>query len=84
MSKEINRNCKRKEIMEEEDYKQLEFLLGKLNTEIGNDKRLMIIPNYVHDGYCIGIYKDSKFSEQYVGANIQSLVKKINAEMLMK
>lgn len=70
--------------MEKEDYKQLELLLGKLNTEIGNDKRIMIIPNYVHDGYVIGIYKDTKLIDQYVGANIQSLVNKINAEMIMK
>ena len=70
--------------MEEKDYQQLEFLLGKLNTEIGIDKRLLIIPNYVHDGYCIGIYEDSKLSQEYVGATIQSLVKKINAEMIMK
>ena len=70
--------------MEKEDYEQLESLLGKLNTEIGNDKRIMIIPNYVHDGYCIGIYKDTKLIDQYVGATIQSLVKKINSEMIMK
>lgn len=70
--------------MEEQDYEQLESLLGKLNTEIGNDKRFMVIPNYVHDGYCIGIYQDSKLTDQYVGANIQSLVKKINSEMIMK
>jgi hypothetical protein len=70
--------------MTEEDYKQLELLLGKLNTEIGNDKRILIIPNYVHDGYCMGIYKDTKLIEQYVGANIKSLVTKINTEMLMK
>jgi hypothetical protein len=70
--------------MEEKDYKQLEFLLGKLNTEIGIDKRILIIPNYVHDGYCIGIYEDTKLSQEYVGASIQSLVKKINSEMLTK
>lgn len=70
--------------MEKEDYKQLEHLLGKLNTEIGNDKRFMIIPNYVHDGYAIGIYKDGILVDQYVGANIQPLVLKINSEMIMK
>lgn len=70
--------------MEEKDYEQLEFLLGKLNTEIGNDKRIMIIPNYVHDGYAIGVYEGGILTNQYVGATIQSLVKKINAEMLMK
>ena len=70
--------------MEKEDYEQLEFLLGKLNTEIGNDKRIMILPNYVHDGYYIGVYKDNVLTDQYVGATIQSLVKKINSEMIMK
>lgn len=70
--------------MEKEDYEQLELLLGKLNTEIGIDKRILIIPNYVHDGYAIGVYEENELKEQYVGANIQSLVKKINAEMLMK
>ena len=50
--------------MTQEDYQNLEHLLGKLNTEIGNDKRLMIIPNYVHDGYCIGIYEDSKLTNE--------------------
>ena len=70
--------------MTQENYEQLEHLLGKLNTEIGNDKRLMIIPNYVHDGYAIGIYENGILTNQYIGANIQSLVKKINSEMIMK
>lgn len=70
--------------MEEQDYEQLELLLSKLNTQIGNDKRIMIIPNYVHDGYAIGIYENGILTDQYVGANIQSLVKKINSEMIMK
>jgi hypothetical protein len=70
--------------MTQEDYKQLELLLGKLNTEIGNDKRIMVIPNYVHDGYAIGIYEGGILTNQYVGATIQSLVKKINSEMIMK
>jgi len=42
--------------MTPEDYKQLESLLNKLNNEIGVDKRFCIIPNYVHDGYALGIY----------------------------
>ena len=54
--------------MTPEDYKQLESLLGKLNLEIGYDKRLCIIPNYVHDGYCMGIYNSSTghFEDEYV------------------
>jgi hypothetical protein len=70
--------------MEEKDYQNLELLLGKLNTEIGNDKRIMVIPNYVHDGYAMGVYEDGILTNQYVGATIQSLVKKINSEMIMK
>jgi hypothetical protein len=70
--------------MEEKDYEQLELLLGKLNTEIGNDKRIMVIPNYVHDGYAIGVYEGGILTNQYVGATIQSLVKKINSQMIMK
>ena len=72
--------------MTPEDYKQLESLLNKLNTEIGVDKRLCIIPNYVHDGYCLGIYNSStgKFQDEYVGTTIESLVRKINSPMIMK
>jgi hypothetical protein len=70
--------------MTQEDYKNLEHLLGKLNTEIGNDKRIMIIPNYVHDGYAIGVYENNILTDQYVGATIESIVKKINSEMIMK
>jgi hypothetical protein len=70
--------------MEKENYKELEVLLSKLNTEIGNDKRIMIIPNYIHDGYCIGVYENNQLIEQYVGATIESLVKKINSKMIMK
>jgi hypothetical protein len=40
--------------MTKEDYRLLELLLGKLETEIGN--KICIIPNYVHDGYYINVY----------------------------
>jgi hypothetical protein len=82
--KGFHNSKKKRNKMEEQDYKQLEFLLGKLNTEIGNDKRIMVIPNYVHDGYAIGVYEGGVLTDQYVGANIQSLVKKINSQMIMK
>lgn len=65
------------------DIEKLNQLISRTDIS-GNDKRIMIIPNYVHDGYCIGIYKDTKLIDQYVGATIQSLVKKINSEMIMK
>jgi hypothetical protein len=70
--------------MTQEDYQQLEHLLGKLNTEIGNDKRIMVIPNYVHDGYAMGVYYNGILTQEYVGATIQSIVKKINSEMITK
>jgi hypothetical protein len=70
--------------MEEQDYKQLEILLGKLNTEIGNDKRIMIMPNYIHDGYFIGVYQNNELIEEYVGSTIQSITKKINNQMMLK
>ena len=69
-----------------EEYRQLESLLNKLNTEIGVDKRLCIIPNYVHDGYCMGIYNSSTghFEDEYVGATIESIVRKIKSPMIWK
>lgn len=72
--------------MTQEEYKQLESLLNKLNTEIGIDKRLCIIPNYVHDGYCMGIYNSSTghFEDEYHGAIIESIVRKIKSPMILK
>jgi hypothetical protein len=40
--------------MTNEEYKQLESLLGKLEMEVG--EKICIIPNYIHDGYHIGVY----------------------------
>lgn len=72
--------------MTTEDYKQLESLLSKLNIEIGADKRLCILPNYVHDGYCMGVYNYSTghLEDEYVGATIESIVRKIKSPMVMK
>lgn len=71
--------------MTPEDYKQLESLLGKLNLEIGADKKLVIIPNYVHDGYAIGIYNSAGLMEdEYIGPTIESLVRKIKSPMKWK
>ena len=71
--------------MTPEDYKQLEFLLSTLNIEIGFDKKLVIIPNYVHDGYCLGVYNsEGHLTDEYIGATIESLVRKINSPMIMK
>lgn len=72
--------------MTQEEYKQLESLLNKLNIEIGVDKRLCIIPNYVHDGYCLGVYNSSTghLKDEYVGATIESIVNKIKSPMIWK
>ena len=72
--------------MTTEDYKELESLLSLLNIEIGVDKRLVILPNYVHDGYCIGVYNQSTghLEDEYVGATIESIVRKIKSPMVMK
>lgn len=43
--------------MSNEEYKQLEILLGKLTEELGS--KYCIIPNYIHDGYCISIYSSN-------------------------
>lgn len=51
--------------MTKEDYRLLEFLLGKLETEIGN--KICIIPGYIQDGYHIGVYS-SKTGEPITSA----------------
>ena len=59
--------------MTPEDYKQLEHLLNKLNNEIGATNRIVIIPNYVHDGYCMGVYNSQgHLTDEYVCATIES------------
>jgi hypothetical protein len=72
--------------MTQEEYKELESLLNKLNIEIGYDKRICIIPNYVHDGYCLGVYNSSTghLQDEYVGATIESIVNKIISPMIWK
>jgi hypothetical protein len=71
--------------MTAEDYKQLEHLLNKLNIEIGATNKIVLIPNYVHDGYCMGVYNSSgQPVEEYVCATIESCVRKHNSQMIMK
>lgn len=43
--------------MTKEEYKQLEELLGKLTTELGN--KICVIPGHIHDGYYIGVYSSN-------------------------
>jgi hypothetical protein len=40
--------------MTKEEYQQLELLLNKLESEIGN--KICIIPGYIQDGYYINNY----------------------------
>ena len=71
--------------MTPEEYKQLEHLLNKLNNEIGATNRIVIIPNYVHDGYCMGVYNSvGHLTDEYVCATIESCVRKHNSQMIMK
>jgi hypothetical protein len=68
-----------------EEYKQLEKLLGKLTTQF-DDKNICIIPNFVHDGYCVGVYNKNtgKLEDEYIGATIESCVRKHNSPMILK
>lgn len=71
--------------MTPEEYKQLEHLLNKLNNEIGPTNKIAIIPNYVHDGYCMGVYNSrGHLTDEYVCATIESCVRKHNSQMIMK
>lgn len=38
----------------DEEYKQLELLLDKLEAEVGD--KFSIIPRYIHDGYHMAVY----------------------------
>ena len=71
--------------MTPEEYKQLEQLLNKLNNEIGPTNKVLIIANYVHEGYCMGIYNSrGELTNEYVCATIESCVRKHNSQMIMK
>jgi len=63
--------------MTKEDYRLLELLLGKLETEIGN--KICIIPAYVHDGYYINVYdKVTGLSlKSTIAPTIESAVEKL-------
>lgn len=52
--------------MTEEEYKQLEHLLDKLQQNIRG--KICIIPGYIHDGYHIGVYS-SLTGKPYKTAN---------------
>lgn len=65
--------------MTDEDYKQLEHLLGLLENEIGN--KICIIPNHIHGGYHVGVYSGSsgKPIKDASGPTIKDTVNKLKA-----
>lgn len=63
--------------MSQEEFKELENLLGKLQSYIGG-KRCCIVPNYVQDGYSIGVYDlQGAITNQAIGATIKETADKI-------
>ena len=63
--------------MTQEEYKQLELLLGKLNKEV-KEKRLMIINGYISDGYHLATYdNEGCLKNQITGPSIQWCVNKL-------
>lgn len=64
--------------MSDEEYKQLETLLGKLQLEIGGDK-FFILPGYVHDGYHMSVFNGltGQQIKQATGPTIKETVNKL-------
>jgi len=64
--------------MTDEEVAQLEYLLGKLTTEIGN--RICIIPYHIHDGVQIGVYHESgSIIKETTAATLKKAIEKIKA-----
>lgn len=63
--------------MTETDYRLLELLLGKLETQIG--PKICIIPGYIQDGYYIGVYdsKTGKPNKSASGPTIKETIDKL-------
>jgi hypothetical protein len=69
--------------MEKSDYKQLEKLLGKLGTKIGD--RYCIVCNSIFDGYSIGVYTiRGSLSEQATSYSIESAIEKLGTKKYEK
>jgi hypothetical protein len=66
--------------MTTEEYKELEDLLGKLQTEVRG--KICIIPGHIHDGYHIGLYSSlSGFPFKTAnGPTIQTTVESLKKE----
>lgn len=59
--------------MNSEDYKQLEYLLEKLRTELNHS--FCVVCGTVHDGYNIAIYGElGHLKEQHTGPTIEAVV----------
>jgi len=70
--------------MTQEEYKQLEDLLGKLQDEFKKPYIIQIRPGFLIDGYHIGVYdagfcRSGKLIKEGGGANIESVVKKLTS-----
>lgn len=63
--------------MTEQDYKDLERLLGKLSTIIKN--RFCIIPSHINESVYIGVYGSSgHILNESNGVDIKSTVENLN------
>lgn len=61
--------------MSNEELKQLETLLEKLHTVIG---RYCVIPCYLQDGFCVGLYNsEGVFKSHAVGPTLEDVLNKI-------
>lgn len=61
--------------MSNEELKQLETLLEKLHTVIG---RYCVIPCYLQDGFCVGLYNNEGGNvAQIIGPTLEDVLNKI-------
>lgn len=64
-----------------DEFKELERLLGRLESELGH--RYVIQPHALHDGYYIAIYDDNGLRKhEHMAATIKDTVIKIEATIL--
>lgn len=61
---------RKKANMTDEDYKQLERLLGLLANEVKG--KICVIPHYLHDGFHVGLF-NNKTGEPIVSATAATL-----------
>lgn len=62
--------------MGKEEIKQLETLLEKLHSEIG---QFCVIPGYLHDGFYLATYNnDGTLKHKTQGATLEDAINEIN------